>query len=1029
MFEHRFTMRYAFGIAKIVSVIGCVVLASVALWVWASGWRSVSEAADDPSLVPGRFGEALDGSRGGHLAEGRAEYGAYSEGTITIEFWARLSMLGTPLVLVANDSEASGSHWALRTGPDGALELRLSGAKPSEIRSQARLEVGRWHHITAVLSPHHAKVLLDGRVVAEEVLQIIPLPKPVGALAVACSLEDRRRNPLAIDDLRISTGHRSIVAAPESPQVLDERTLVLLRFDESEADYLARWTPGGETNQRNLPYPHRYAAYEFEKDNAWLDIRWHSTDKGPFLSHSIEVPLLPTGPKGMVVFFDTGDEDLGVVDYPPAVLFDLERCAVVAGFSEADLSLHPRRFGLLRKPILDGTRIASVPGIKAWRTVPLRSEERPEPLEREAIDYRGLHLHGDQVLWTYEIAGTPVRETTTIERHDDRHVLGRHLEVQGLSEPVYWTVAESSPETSKLEQVGDHFIVVVEDRNTREIRAFAWLPRDEASSPIAFERLEGDVALRIPADLKAVGTLWAWSGTSSELESFGAFLDADPETADFDVLARPTTGRWGEPLVTSGTLGVDDGQAPYLIDTIGLPGENRFRALFFVSAFAFFPNGDAALATAHGDVWIVRGLDDDLDEVTWTRHATGLYQPLGLEIVDGRVIVLGRDQLTRLHDRNDDGEADFYESFNHDLQIEGRPHAFAMRLETDTAGNFYFLKSGSDPPHGSSLLKLSADGSQLEVLARGFRHAFGLGVGGPDGWVTVADNEGNWVPSSKIDRIVPGGFYGFLGNAEPMPDQRPEPPLCYIPKVADNSSGGQVWVEGDRWGDYHRDEMLHLSWGRCTLHAVLRERVGDRWQGATVRFPGLAFESGAAEANFSPRDGQLYVVGLDGWQTGAVRDGCLQRVRATGRPNPMPSGFRTYRDGIALTFHQVLDPERAEDVDRYRAEHWNYRWSETYGSFHYRPSDPEAIGHEPLPITSARLLEDGRTVFLSIPEIRPVDQLQIATDLRTLDGQPARFDVYLTIHALGDEPGPVALGAGHDGAGDRPDDPTLKGSE
>ena len=168
--------------------------------------------------------------------------------------------------------------------------------------------------------------------------------------------------------------------------------------------------------------------------------------------------------------------------------------------------------------------------------------------------------------------------------------------------------------------------------------------------------------------------------------------------------------------------------SPYVVDRIDPPRDNPFKALFFISGLDFFANGEAAICTAHGDVWIVRGLDESLEHVTWQRYATGLYQPLGLEIVDEKVIVLGRDQLTRLHDENGDGEADFYESFNHDLIDEGMPHAYAMRLERTPDGSFVFVKSG-DGPHGSALLRLSADGERLEVVARGFRHPFGMGAG------------------------------------------------------------------------------------------------------------------------------------------------------------------------------------------------------------------------------------------------------------------------------------------------------------
>ena len=31
-----------------------------------------------------------------------------------------------------------------------------------------------------------------------------------------------------------------------------------------------------------------------------------------------------------------------------------------------------------------------------------------------------------------------------------------------------------------------------------------------------------------------------------------------------------------------------------------------------------------------GDVWLVKGVDEKLEKLTWQRIATGLYHPLGL---------------------------------------------------------------------------------------------------------------------------------------------------------------------------------------------------------------------------------------------------------------------------------------------------------------------------------------------------------------------------------------------------------------
>ena len=107
-----------------------------------------------------------------------------------------------------------------------------------------------------------------------------------------------------------------------------------------------------------------------------------------------------------------------------------------------------------------------------------------------------------------------------------------------------------------------------------------------------------------------------------------------------------------------------------------------------LGGFDYFSDASrAAVCTWQGDVWIVSGLGKSLDsgktagQLTWKRIAAGLFQSLGLKIVDDRIYVLGRDQITRLVDLNNDGETDFYENFNNDAQVTEHFHEFAMALQ------------------------------------------------------------------------------------------------------------------------------------------------------------------------------------------------------------------------------------------------------------------------------------------------------------------------------------------------------------
>ncbi len=72
--------------------------------------------------------------------------------------------------------------------------------------------------------------------------------------------------------------------------------------------------------------------------------------------------------------------------------------------------------------------------------------------------------------------------------------------------------------------------------------------------------------------------------------------------------------------------------------------------------FDFTPDGKQMFVCAwDGDVWRVSGLDRLQDGLTWHRIASGLFQPLGLKIVNDQILVCCRDQIVKLHDLNQDG--------------------------------------------------------------------------------------------------------------------------------------------------------------------------------------------------------------------------------------------------------------------------------------------------------------------------------------------------------------------------------------
>jgi azurin len=472
-------------------------------------------------------------------------------------------------------------------------------------------------------------------------------------------------------------------------------------------------------------------------------------------------------------------------------------------------------------------------------------------------------------------------------------------------------------------------------------------------------------------------------------------------------LTRGGASQWPQVLPTKGVPGTG---GPYVVDTIAPPFENPWKAPLFFGGHDFLPNGEALLCTMQGDVWRVAGLDDKLERVRWRRIASGLHQALGLVVAEGQIYVLGRDQITRLHDLNGDGEIDFYECFSNAYLTSPSGHDYICGLERDREGRFYTASSKQ------GLVRIAADGKSAEVLATGFRNPDGLGRY-PDGAVTVPSSEGEWVPASMICLVKPsagankenkpriGGHQPpYFGYGGPKNGQPPDLPLVYLPRGLDNSSGGQVHVSSDRWGPL-KDRMIHFSYGTGSHFLVLRDEVGGQAQGGVVPLPG-EFLSGAHRGRFNPQDGQLYVTGMGGWGTYTIADGCFQRVRYTGAPSTergpsvakgqFPIDFHVHENGIRVTFTQPVEEAIARDVKNHFAQAWNYRYSSAYGSQEYSPRHPGTPGHDHWAIRGVHVLPGGRSLFVEIPDLQPVNQLHLR--LRVDGSSP--HDLFLTLHQL-----------------------------
>lgn len=443
---------------------------------------------------------------------------------------------------------------------------------------------------------------------------------------------------------------------------------------------------------------------------------------------------------------------------------------------------------------------------------------------------------------------------------------------------------------------------------------------------------------------------------------------------------KKQTRRWTETLTTTGTLGTAPPTSPYAVDTIAVPFDNPFKTVMQLTSIAFLPNGDALIATLLGDIWKVTGLDNQLEKVLWSRFATGFNQPVGIHIDQDGIFVLDRGQIYRLHDENKDGEVDFYENYANDFGGYQNSHSHTFGLHRTADGSFHFTQR-------ESVLRTGPDRKTV-VRASGVRNC--MGIGGSADYFWVAPQEGTWTPASSIIEVHDKEFYGLPSSADLS--SRISPPLCYIPRGIDNSVGGMVEITSDQWGPY-QGAHLGLSYGSGLHYLILRDAKGSRPQGAIVPLEG-EFLAGTMRGNFHPEDGQLYLVGMDGWGDYSTQDGCFHRVRYTGGESHKPSGFQVHRNGIRIDFPVALDSAVATKPENYFAQGWNYEYAKRYGSPEFSAKSPDSLGHDPVAIRSVQLLEGAKSVFIEMPEMMPVMQLQIRMHLAIADGNEFKTDLF-----------------------------------
>ncbi|RYG44924.1 hypothetical protein EON79_13825, partial [bacterium] len=310
-----------------------------------------------------------------------------------------------------------------------------------------------------------------------------------------------------------------------------------------------------------------------------------------------------------------------------------------------------------------------------------------------------------------------------------------------------------------------------------------------------------------------------------------------------------------------------------------------------VGGFDFLPDGRMVVCNwePDGGIYMLSGIEGKDPKPTVKRIAFGLAEPLGVKIVGKRIFVLQKQELTELIDSNGDDVIDEYRCVVNGWGVTANFHEFAFGLEEEK-GKFYAnLAIAIDPggrstrpqnPDRGRVIEMSQDGS-YRFVASGLRTPNGIGRGA-GGKLYVADNQGDWLPASKIMEMKEGAFYGSHA-VDPVgtKDLKETPPVVWLPQgEIGNSPSQPAPLE---LGPY-KGQMIHGDVTYGGLQRVFTEVVDGQRQGVVFRMT-QGLEAGINRLRSGP-DGALYVGGIGdtgNWgQEGKQRYG-LQKLAYNGQ--------------------------------------------------------------------------------------------------------------------------------------------------
>ncbi|WEK21517.1 MAG: hypothetical protein P0Y49_10245 [Candidatus Pedobacter colombiensis] len=434
-----------------------------------------------------------------------------------------------------------------------------------------------------------------------------------------------------------------------------------------------------------------------------------------------------------------------------------------------------------------------------------------------------------------------------------------------------------------------------------------------------------------------------------------------------------------------------------------------------VGGLVTLPNGDLAISTRRGDVYVVENPTGN--RPYFRKFATGLHEILGIAYKDGAFYVAQRGELTKLVDKNMDGKADVYETI-YAWPLSGHYHEYSFGPKIAADGSFFvtanvafgnqeWWRAESRVPMRGWTMNITEDG-KMKPWAAGMRSPAGLNV--IDGQLYYTENQGDWVGSGGIWKVNEGDFMGHPAsliwtkrsdspvklsselfyskmderrikdnggkyikpenrineNFKTLFDMKKEFPELRLPAVwlpygiLGVSTSEPVKIPQGTFGPFE-GQLLIGDQGMSIISRVFMEKVNGEEQGAAFLFRS-GFRSGVLRMAWG-QDGSLFVGETNrGWGSAGDANEGLERMVYNNKVPFEMKAVRAMPDGFEIEFTSPVDLKSAQDLASYNVESFIYKYQSVYGS--------PPVNTESLKVKGVKVSADGLKARIVVDNLR-----------------------------------------------------------